>query len=148
MGEFIYHKSIIDEEKVKIGVCNGDDYSKWESYFSKGVLVLLHKLGFRSTYGSKNALNLFIKYYNSINTSFVYFSSLLQIIVSEPNVLESVKEDLLGQSSLLLLPVDGKVLYFTDKRFEYSVKKMIKRAYPNVRVDFIPLREALPQIPV
>lgn len=85
MGEYIKSRRI-DGEEIKIGVCRGD---KWETWFAKDMLLLLKEKGFEDWYagefcGNANTLDEFIEKYEQIDTSFIKYSSITDIVEEYP----------------------------------------------------------------
>lgn len=98
MGEYIKNTRVNGEE-IKIGVCRGD---KWETWFTKDMLTLLKEKGFEDWYAGEfendsNTLNEFIENYEKIDTSFIKYSTITDIIEEYPEY-----KDILMENGIIL----------------------------------------------
>lgn len=87
MGEYVKHKEINGEE-IKIGVCRGSSKTDWETPFSKDMLTELKEAGFEGWYAGSfddsNVLDQFIEHHSELNTSFIKYRSVDDILVEYP----------------------------------------------------------------
>lgn len=93
MGEYIKHNSLIDAEEIKIGVCRGKNWCTW---FAKEMLILLERKGFQDWYGGeftggKNMLEEFINSYEEMDTSYIKYYSIEDILEEYPEYEEIFK---------------------------------------------------------
>lgn len=122
MGAYIIHPKLSTQEEIKIGVCRGDSYKNWETWFDKKVLNEFKNLGFCDKsildHSQCKTLDEFIQHYEEINTEYIFFNErLYQIDLPQNPFWERIKNWFISENIGFVVWKQNAPILVTEERY-------------------------------